>query len=125
MDAQSITWLQRFVNLDGSDVDYDFTYKWQKRKGYKAMTAKRLQEYFAEKFSDDGVYEIYCAWKRRDAHVFCAEVIGGKVRYFDPQSGQNDVSSYIGEMRPGMVGVIRIDDKKVNPKLKNLFLEIK
>ena len=125
MKAQGITWQQRFMNIDGSDVDYDFTYQWQHRKGYQNMTAKRLQEYFAEKFSDDGVYEIYCAWKRRDAHVFCAEVIGGKVRYFDPQSGQNDVSSYIGEMRPGMVGVIRIDDKKVNPKLKNLFLEIK
>ena len=125
MKAQGITWKQRFVNLDGSDVDYDFTYQWQRRKGYKTMTAKRLQEYFAEKFNHDGVYEIYCGWKGGNAHVFCASVEGGKVRYFDPQSGKDDVSSYISSMRPGMVGVIRIDDKKINPKLKNLFLEVK
>lgn len=123
LKAQGITWQQRFVNIDGSNVDYDFTYKWQVRKGYKTMTAKRLQEYFAEKFNHDGVYEIYCGWKGGSAHVFCAEVKGGKVRYFDPQSGKDDVSSYISSMRPGMVGVIRIDDKKINPKLKNLFLE--
>ncbi len=125
MKAQGITWKQRFVNLDGSDVDYDFTYQWQRRKGYKTMTAKRLQEYFAEKFNHDGVYEIYCGWKGGNAHVFCASVEGGKVRYFDPQSGKDDVSSYISSMRPGMVGVIRSDDKKINPKLKNLFLEVK
>ncbi len=125
MKAQCITWQQRFVNIDGSDVDYDFTYRWQRRKGYKAMTAKRLQEYFTEKFNHDGVYEIYCGWKGGSAHVFCAEVTDSKVRYFDPQSGKDDVSSYIGSMRPGMVGVIRIDDKKINPKLKNLFLEVK
>lgn len=125
MKAQGMTWEQRFVNLDGSDVDYDYTFTWQRRKGYKAMSAKRLQEYFAEKFNHDGVYEIYCGWKGGDAHVFCAEVTGGKVRYFDPQSGKDDVSSYISRMRPGMVGVIRIDDKKINPKIKNLFLEVK
>lgn len=125
LKAQGITWQQRFVNIDGSDVDYDFTYKWQRRKGYKVMTAKRLQEYFTEKFSADGVYEVYCGWKGGDAHVFCASVEGGKVRYFDPQSGKDDVSSYISSMRPGMVGVIRIDDKKINQKLKNLFLEVK
>ncbi len=125
MKARGITWKQRFVNLDGSDVDYDFTYLWQRRKGYKVMTAKRLQEYFAEKFNHDGVYEIYCGWKGGNAHVFCASVEDGKVRYFDPQSGKDDVSSYINSMRPGMVGVIRIDDKKINPKLNNLFLEVK
>lgn len=123
MKAQGITWQQRFLNTDGSDVDYDFTYKWQKRKGYKTMTAKRLQEYFTEKFSQDGVYEVYCGWKGGSAHVFCAEVTGGKVRYFDPQSGKDDAGSYISSMRPGMVGVIRIDDKKINPKLKNLFIK--
>lgn len=125
MKSQGINWKQRFVNVDGSDVDYDFTYKWQQRKGYKAMTAKRLQEYFTEKFNADGVYEIYCGWKGGSAHVFMAEVSGGKVRYFDPQSGKDNVKGYIASMRPGMVGTIRIDDKMINPKLKNLFLKSK
>lgn len=125
MKAQGINWKQRFVNIDGTDVDYDFTFSWQRRKGYKVMTAKRLQEYFTEKLSADGVYEIYCGWKGGSAHVFLAEVSDGKVRYFDPQSGKDDVSSYISSMSPGMVGAIRIDDKLVNPKLKNLFLESK
>lgn len=125
MKSQGINWKQRFVNVDGSDVDYDFTYKWQQRKGYKAMTAKRLQEYFTEKFNADGVYEIYCGWKGGSAHVFMAEVSGGKVRYFDPQSGKDNVNGYIASMRPGMVGTIRIDDKMINPKLKNLFLKSK
>ena len=125
LDKAGVKWTERFINLDGSAIDYDFTYKWQRKKGYRSMTSKRLQEYFKEKFSADGVYEIYCGWKGGDSHVFCAEVSGGKVRYFDPQSGEDDVRNYIQSMRPGMVGVIRIDDKKVNPKIGELFLEVK
>lgn len=125
LKAQGITWEERFLNPDGSKVDYDYTFSWQRRKNYTKMTAKRLQEYFTEKFSEDGVYEIYCGWKGGSAHVFLADVSGGKVRYFDPQSGKDDVSSYIASMKPGMVGVIRIDNKIINPKIKNLFLEVK
>lgn len=125
LKAQGITWEERFLNADGSKVDYDYTFSWQRRKNYTKMTAKRLQEYFTEKFSEDGVYEIYCGWKGGNAHVFLADVSGGKVRYFDPQSGKDDVSSYIASMKPGMVGVIRIDNKIINPKIKNLFLEVK
>lgn len=122
MQKQGISWLQRFTNLDGSDVDYDFAHKWQWRKGYKSMTPKRLMEYFKEKFDHDGVYEIYCAWKGGSAHVFCAEVTNGKARLFDPQSGEHDVRRYINRMKPGSVGVVRIDNKLVNEKLKNLFV---
>jgi SPP1 gp7 family putative phage head morphogenesis protein len=125
LDKAGVNWKERFVNLDGSKVDYDFADRWGRRKGYKTITPKRLQEYFAEKFSHDGVYEIYCAWKGGSAHVFLAEVTGGKIRYFDPQSGKDDVSSYISSMKPGSVGVIRIDDKKVNPKIGALFLDVK
>ena len=122
LDKVGIKWTERFVNLDGSKIDYDFTYKWQIKKGYKSMTTQRLHEYLNEKLANDGVYEIYCGWKGGDAHVFCAEVSDGKVRYFDPQSGDNDVSRYIPRMKPGMVGVIRIDNKKINPDIGKLFL---
>ena len=122
MKKQGINWTERFTNLDGSKPDYDYTYSWKNKKGYKTMTRKRLDEYFAEKCSHDGVYEIYCAWKGRSAHVFCAEVKGGKIRFFDPQSGKDDVHYYLDHMKPNMVGCLRIDDKLINPKLKNLFI---
>ena len=122
MERQGMTWKQRFQNPDGSDVDYDFTAGWARRKGYRSMTTNRLQEYFAEKMNHDGIYEIYCAWKAGNAHVFCAEVKDGKVRYFDPQTGNENAVGYIQRMKAGMVGIIRIDNKLVNPKLKNLFV---
>lgn len=124
LDRLKLTWKQRFINIDGSDVDYDFTYKWQDRKGYKTMTASRLNEYLLEKLSEDGVYEIYCAWKSQGAHVFCAERRGGDLRFFDPQSGNDDVRDYIGRMKPSRVGVIRIDNKLVNPRISNLFIAV-
>ena len=76
MAKQGITWEERFLNRDGTKPDYDYTYKWQVRKGYQVMNANRLKEYFREKFREDGIYEIYCAWKGGSAHVFCAEVTG-------------------------------------------------
>lgn len=124
MDKAGIKWTERFVNLDGSKINYDYTYKWQIKKGYKSMTTQRLHEYLNEKLAEDGVYEIYCGWKGGNAHVFCAEVSDRKVHYFDPQSGENDVSGYIPRMNPGMVGVIRIDNKKINPNIGKLFLKV-
>ena len=117
MAKQGITWEERFLNRDGTKPDYDYTYKWQVRKGYQVMNANRLKEYFREKFREDGIYEIYCAWKGGSAHVFCAEVTEGKTRFFDPQTGKDDASNYIQSMKAGRVGVIRIDNKLVNPKI--------
>lgn len=122
MTQQGITWEERFLNPDGSKPDYDYTARWGRKKGYRVMNQKRLKEYFTEKFKDDGIYEIYCAWKGGSAHVFCAEVENGKVRMFDPQPGKDEVSHYTNSMKAGMVGVIRIDNKMVNPKIAKLFI---
>lgn len=122
MAKQGITWEERFLNRDGTKPDYDYTYKWQVRKGYQVMNANRLKEYFREKFREDGIYEIYCAWKGGSAHVFCAEVTEGKTRFFDPQTGKDDASNYIQNMKANCVGVIRIDNKLVNPKIMGLFI---
>lgn len=48
MAKQGITWEERFLNRDGTKPDYDYTYKWQVRKGYQVMNANRLKEYFRE-----------------------------------------------------------------------------
>lgn len=122
MNKQGITWEERFLNLDGSKPDYEYTSRWGRKKGYRVMNQNRLKEYFTEKFKEDGIYEIYCAWKGGSAHVFCAEVEEGKVRMFDPQSGRDGVSHYISSMKAGAVGVIRIDNKIINPKIAALFL---
>lgn len=86
------------------------------------MNTNRLKEYFTEKFKEDGIYEIYCAWKGGSAHVFCAEKVEGKVRFFDPQTGKDNASSYIQNMKSDRVGVIRIDNKLINPKIMGLFV---
>ena len=121
---KKFSWLQRFVNADGTDVDYDFTYEWIKKKGGR-MDSKKLGEYVAEKINTDGRYEIYCGWKgSKNAHVFCAERINGEIKWFDPQNGRADVSDYFKRIKPRMVGIIRIDDKLINPKMMGM-LQIK
>lgn len=122
MEKQGITWEERFLDQDGTKPDYDYTHKWQLKKGYRTMNVNRLMEYFKEKFKEDGIYEIYCAWKGGSAHVFCAEVVKGKVRMFDPQNGKDDASNYIKDMKGSHVGVIRIDNKVINPKIAGLFV---
>lgn len=67
------------------------------------------------------IRDILCL-ERRSAHVFCAEVTEGKTRFFDPQTGKDDASNYIQSMKAGRVGVIRIDNKLVNPKIMGLFI---
>ena len=61
------------------------------------------------------IRDILCL-EGRFAHVFCAEVAEGKARFFDPQTGKDDASNYIQSMKANRVGVIRIDNKLVNPK---------
>ena len=70
---------------------------------------------------EDGLYEIYCAWKGGSAHVFCAETKNGSTRLFDPQPGKDNVLDYIARMKGQSVGVLRIDNKLINPKAAGLF----
>lgn len=92
------------------------------QKGISSNECKPTEGILQGKFREDGIYEIYCAWKGGSAHVFCAEVTEGKTRFFDPQTGKDDASNYIQSMKAGRVGVIRIDNKLVNPKIMGLFI---
>ena len=125
LDSKGVNWMQRFLNQDGSDVDYNFTWKWAKVKGYKQMTINRLIEYLNEQTQSEGRYEIYCAWKGGSAHVFCAERTEGVLKFFDPQSGKEgeSVQRYISNMKANSVGVIRMDDKIINPAITGLFIK--
>lgn len=122
MGKQGVVWHKNlFTNIDGSDVSFTWARTWAAKKGIKRMGVKDIKAFLSENLKEDGLYEVYCAWKTRSAHVFCAEVKNGTVKLFDPQSGKEDTTGYIERMKGLSVGILRIDNKLVNPKVSGLF----
>lgn len=124
MDKQGIEWHRNlFMNYDGTDVSFKWARTWALKNGIKRMTERNVMDFLSENTAEDGIYEIYCAWKKKDAHVFCAETRDGVTSFFDPQSGSEDIGHYFSKMKGMSVGVLRIDDKLVNPKAAGLFIK--
>lgn len=124
MEQHGITWNKNlFTNYDGSDVEFAWARAWASSKGIKRMGTKEVKRFLVANMREDGIYEIYCAWKKRGAHVFCAEKKGNSLKLFDPQPGTENVENYIGWMKGLSVGVLRIDNKKINPKAARLFIK--
>lgn len=122
MDRQNVVWYKNlFTNPDGSDTEFKWARNWARDNQVVEMGAKEVYRFLSECMREDGLYEIYCEWKVCDAHVFCVEKKNGVIRMFDPQSGLKDVSEYITRMKELSVGVLRIDNKLVNPKVAELF----
>lgn len=122
MGKQGVVWHKNlFTNIDGSDVSFTWARTWAAKKGIKRMGVKDIKAFLSDNLKEDGLYEVYCAWKTRSAHVFCAEVKNRKIKLFDPQSGKEDTTGYIERMKGQSVGILRIDDKLVNPKVSGLF----
>lgn len=124
MDRQGIKWNSNlFMNADGTDSEFTWTRKWAYGNNIKRMGEKEIKTFLMESMKEDGLYEIYCAWKGGSAHVFCAETKNGSIRLFDPQPGKDNVTDYITRMKGLSVGVLRIDNKLVNPKAAGLFIK--
>lgn len=116
-------WVDRFLKENG------------KRANYIRSTTIKDSGVAKLKFIEDqtavqGRYEIYCAWKgREDGHVFIIErQKDGNLLWYDPQTGLrggwadfND--DYIEKMRHDQIGVLRIDDKIINPKFSSRLLK--
>ena len=50
----------------------------------------------------------------------------GNLLWFDPQSGKigSEIRlDYIGEMKGNLIGVMRIDDKLINPQFSSRFIK--
>lgn len=63
--------------------------------------------------------EIYVVWKNSSsAHVFMCENINGVVRFIDPQTGNDDVSSYFTQIKPTRTMMCRLDELEPTDLIK-------
>lgn len=125
---RKISWEERFVNADGTKAYYSWS---SSAKVQIEDTPVSKRAFIRSMTSEEGRYEVYCAWKhepneKAKAHVFIVErTKDGDLIWFDPQSGKKgkDIMNYAGSMIPSRIGVLRIDDKIINPKLADRLLK--
>lgn len=117
--SKKVNWTDRFLTADGKRADYELS------AGIKDTGFAKLK-FIEDKTAAQGRYEIYCAWKKGDAHVFILErQKDGNLLWFDPQSGRRggamDFYDDINEMKHNIIGILRIDDKLINPVFSSRF----
>lgn len=118
-----LSWRDRFVDDDGKRPSYSDAWVWAFRNKYKQMTAKRTAAFIAEKTAELGRYEVYVKWRgRNSAHVFIAERTTEGFFYHDPQTGKQRTDEWMKEIDGKQTEVVRIDNKRINPKIAFLFL---
>lgn len=122
-NTKQIRWTDRFQTSDGKSASY----KWS--VGINDTGLSKLK-FIEDNTQSQGRYEIYCQWKAKDsgAHVFIVErQKNGDLLWYDPQSGlRGDALAfdhYINSMLAGKIGVMRIDDKLINPKFAERLLK--
>ena len=116
------TWQDRFLTSDGKRAEYS----WSRDVAKDTPTAKL--SFIEAQTAQQGRYEVYCAWKNGGAHVFIVErQKNGELLWFDPQSARRGSSfeDYLSKMKKKLIGVVRIDDKVINPKFSSRFLKRK
>lgn len=113
--SKRIDWTMRFLNSDGTPVKYKYS-------GYNISkdTIAAKYAYIQNETMQQGRYEVYCAWKGRNAgvHVFIVErQKNGELLWFNPQTGRRGgaFKDYLQRMARLKISVLRIDDKLINP----------
>jgi len=121
---KGVKWDLRFLTTEGKKAEYE----WSVKSNIKDTLADKLA-FIESKTAKKGRYEIYCAWKGKNAgaHVFIVErQKDGNLLWFDPQSGRRGSASdfkngYIKKMRQNLIGILRIDDKLINTQFSSRF----
>lgn len=113
--SKGANWTLRFLNSDGTPVKYKYS-------GYDIPkdTIASKNAYIQNETKQQGRYEVYCAWKGKNAgaHVFIVErQKNGELLWFDPQSGRRGgaFKDYLQRMSKLKISILRIDDKLINP----------
>ena len=115
-----IEWTDRYLIADGKAADY----AWSHRLTEDTVTAKNA--FIEAQTAAHGRYEVYCAWKTGNAHVFIVErQKNGELLWFDPQTARRGKSfnDSLALMIKEQIGVLRIDDKIINPKFASRLLK--
>ena len=113
--SKGANWTLRLLNSDGTPVKYKYS-------GYDITkdTIASKNAYIQNETKQQGRYEVYCAWKGKNAgaHVFIVErQKNGELLWFDPQSGRRGgaFKDYLQRMSKLKISILRIDDKLINP----------
>lgn len=82
-------------------------------------SGKREIEGYIKQWGNGSRAVIRVKWKGGGGHVFVAENIEGKIRYYDPQSGDNDCSRYFQDAREGKSTITRVDNLAPSEHIKD------
>lgn len=121
--GKNTNWMERYLDADGTTAKYTWS-----RSAVTKDTVTAKKDFIQGCLTETGRYEVYCQWKGKGdhAHVFIIEKqANGNIMWFDPQTGEagKSVEKYVSEMRMASIGVMRIDDKQINPKFAERFLK--
>ena len=122
-NKNKMKWTDRFLNTDGTPVKYN----WSDKLGKDASTEAK-KTFIESQISEQGRYEVYCAWKGGNAHVYTVErKKNGELLWYDPQNSRrnDEIENYIDRMKSELIAVVRIDDKLINPKFAKRLLRHK
>lgn len=117
----SVKWNDRYLTSDGKRAEY----AWSRAASITSTDSAKLA-YINGQTTAQGRYEVYCAWKVGGAHVFIVErTKDGNLLWFDPQTGRRGgaFDDYLSLMKHDKIGVLRIDDKPINPKFAERLIK--
>lgn len=113
---KGVSWTDRWLTADGKTAAYASS-----RSIITRNTIEAKQKFIEEASADTGRYEVYAVWNSSSAHVFCIErQANGNLLWYDPQTGKtggaDTFRNYLKKMRKDNIGILRVDDKLINPK---------
>lgn len=126
-------------NVDGTKAEQVRTKKWMKDNNIESMTIEDYKKFFDETCAEEGVYTIALQWKGEGGHATVLQRDkDGKLYYIEPQvynsgktqDGRRSIDDLLissdGNLKltsnpSGEEGILRVDDKLLNPEYASLF----
>lgn len=126
-------------NVDGTKAEQFRTEEWMEDNNIESMTIEDYKKFFDETCAEEGVYTIALRWKGEGGHATILQRDkDGKLYYIEPQvynsdstqDGRRSIEDLLissdGNLKltsnpSGEEGILRVDDKLLNPNYSSLF----